>query len=116
VRALLESLLASERPDFHASGLRVEYDPGAAAGQRVRSLLLEDGNPLRDDARYGVVVNDFLAQRGGAWALLLDAPQTNTGIADLDALIEHLRAAPQPVRAPAEDRLRAITRTTGGAR
>ena len=45
-------------PEF-LSGLRVEYDPEAPPGARLRSLELADGRPVLPDGRYRLEF-DFL--------------------------------------------------------
>jgi 5'-nucleotidase len=105
VIAALEHALAGPRPMAHVSGMRVRYDPGAPPGERVRDIVLDDGRPLRRDARYTVVVNDFLAEGGDGYAMFPEAgPGEETGIVDLDALVDYVRALPQPVRGDPEPR------------
>jgi 2',3'-cyclic-nucleotide 2'-phosphodiesterase / 3'-nucleotidase / 5'-nucleotidase len=109
LRAALEHGVRGDAPGAQVSGIRVEYDPSRPAGSRIISMELDDGTPVRDEATYRVVVNDFLASGVGdgfeAFGRALS--ETPTGIADLDALIQHVRALPQPIRAPTDVRLRA---------
>ncbi|MGH7444533.1 MAG: 5'-nucleotidase C-terminal domain-containing protein, partial [Longimicrobiales bacterium] len=105
IRAALEHVLSRDQPGAHISGVTVHYDSSAAAGARVRSVTLEDGAALRDDAVYTIAVNDFLADAGDGFEMFADAQRrVPTGISDLDAFIQHVAALPQPVRAPAEPR------------
>lgn len=109
VRAALEHAVRGDWIQAQVSGIRAEYDQSRPVGSRIVSLQLADGTPLRDDAVYRVAVNDFLATGVGdgfeAFGRALSA--TPTGIVDLDALIAHVRSLPQPLRAPADVRLRA---------
>jgi len=42
------------------AGVRVTYNPGAEAGNRITSMVLEDGTPVEMDKYYTVVTNDFM--------------------------------------------------------
>jgi 2',3'-cyclic-nucleotide 2'-phosphodiesterase/3'-nucleotidase/5'-nucleotidase len=107
--AALEHALESGRPDVHVSGVHVRYDPAAPEGRRVREATLEDGSPIRPDARYSVTVNDFMAEGGSGFTMLKEgADVVRTGIVDLDALIDYLRARPRPLPLPTPDRMRPI--------
>ncbi|HUH11977.1 MAG TPA: 5'-nucleotidase C-terminal domain-containing protein, partial [Longimicrobiales bacterium] len=80
------------------------------AGSRILSARLDDDSPLRDEETYTVAVNDFMAGGGSGFSMLTGAlVSEETGIVDLDALVMHLETLPQPVRPPAEPRLRAVT-------
>jgi 5'-nucleotidase len=108
LRQAVEHAVRGSEPNAHVSGLVATYDPSRPAGSRVVSLTLEDGTPVRDDATYTVAVNDFLAGQGDAFTAFADpVARKDTGIVDLDALIDYLKSQPQPVRAPADARLRA---------
>jgi 5'-nucleotidase len=74
---------------------------------------MADGSALRDDARYTLVLNDFLATGGDGLGLGAAALRTEVlDLVDLDALVRYLRRAPQPVRGPSDIRIIA----TGPAR
>ena len=101
----LEKLVA-RRPNVHVSGVVVTYDSTAAAGSRITSARLSDGSAIRPDKQYTVVLNDFLATGGDGLGLTSSAIHSEIlPIVDLDALVEYLRAQPQPVRVPVEHRL-----------
>jgi len=106
LRGLLETMLASGRPDDHISGMTVTYDSTRASGSRIVSVTMADGQPLSDAPTYRVILNNFLLAGGegydaGARALS-SAP---IGKSDLDALIEYLQQLPAPVTAPTEVRI-----------
>jgi 5'-nucleotidase len=69
------------------------------------NVTLPNGRPLRDDASYTLAVPDFLAGGGSGYAMLRGQPAVNTGIVDIDAFVNYLRRARQPVRAAAEPRI-----------
>jgi 5'-nucleotidase len=105
--------IVSRRPNVHLSGVTVTYDSTVTTGSRLVSVRMRDGSALRDDGRYTIVLNDFLATGGDGLGLAGAALRTEIlPLVDLDALVEYLRRAPQPVRAPAEVRIIA----TGGGR
>jgi 2',3'-cyclic-nucleotide 2'-phosphodiesterase (5'-nucleotidase family) len=108
LRDYLERLVA-KRPNVHLSGAVVIYDSTAAEGSRVTSVRMADGTPLRPDARYTLVLNDFLATGGDGLALGKRALKSEVlPDGDLDALITYLRSRPQPVRAPTDARFVAM--------
>jgi 2',3'-cyclic-nucleotide 2'-phosphodiesterase / 3'-nucleotidase / 5'-nucleotidase len=105
LRQYLERLVGGERIGTHVSGLRLTYDPARNPGGRITSLVLDDGKPLRDDATYTVVMNDFMATGGDGLGLAGDSLAESLRVDDLGALIDYLRQLPQPVRAPERSRI-----------
>jgi 2',3'-cyclic-nucleotide 2'-phosphodiesterase (5'-nucleotidase family) len=104
LRAYLEKLVA-KRPNVHVSGVTIRYDSTRAAGARITSATLSGGREIRDDAQYALILNDFLATGGDGLGVTTGAIRTDIlQIADLDALVEFLRAQPQPVRVPTDVR------------
>ena len=49
-------------------GLRAEFDTTKPAGQRLVSISLADGSPVRDDRLYTVATNDFVVAGGDGFA------------------------------------------------
>ncbi|MDB4912567.1 MAG: cpdB [Gemmatimonadetes bacterium] len=104
LREYLERLVA-RRVNVHISGLVVSYDSTRATGSRIVSAKSTGGREIRDDAQYTVVFTDFLATGGEGLGLSASALKTEPlSITDLDALIDYLRARPQPVQPPADAR------------
>jgi 5'-nucleotidase len=84
----------------------VTYDTTRAAGSRITSAILSDGQPLDDQRTYRLIMSDFLAGGGDGLQVSEGAQQVEPlGIVDLDALIAWLRAQPAPVRGPRDPRL-----------
>ena len=107
LREVMEHILRGRQPGMHVSGITVWYDSAAAPGARVRRMQLASGETVTDSGNYIVSVNDFMAGGGDGLTVLINARgRVDTGIVDLDALIEYLQKQPQPVRAPTDDRLR----------
>jgi 2',3'-cyclic-nucleotide 2'-phosphodiesterase (5'-nucleotidase family) len=110
LRAYFERQVA-RRPNVHVSGLTIRYDSTRAAGARILDIRMADGSALRDDARYVVIVPDFLATGGDGVLGATPIDMRILPILDLDALIMYLQSRPQPVQPPADLRFIAVTST-----
>ncbi len=111
LREYFERLVA-RRPNVHISGARLTYDSTKTSGPRLISAQLADGRAIRDEAAYTVVMTDFLATGGDGLGLASAALKSEPlNIVDLDAMIDYLRAQPQPVRPSAEPRIVAVAPT-----
>jgi 5'-nucleotidase len=109
LRSAIEHLVRGAAPGAQLSGIVVEYDPAAPPGSRVRSMRLTSGDAIRDDRSYAVTVNDFMAEGGDGFAVFTQASaRDDTGIVDLDALLDYVAKLPQPIAAPTDQRLRAL--------
>jgi 5'-nucleotidase len=109
LRTHLARMVVRDRPRWHVSGLTATYDPARAGDARLVSVTMADGTPLADDRLYTVSMTDFLVTGGDGLLLAGRAAATEaTDRVDLDALVAYLGQLPQPVRAPAEERLRAV--------
>jgi len=105
LRAAVEHAIHEDGVDSQLSGLRARYDASASRGSRLVSLELLDGTPVSPDATYSVTVNDFMAVGGGGYTMFLDAEETvDTGVTDLDALIEYVERQPTPLVPPQDPR------------
>jgi 5'-nucleotidase len=91
-------------PQFF-SGVRIDYDPAAPVGRRIVSLTMLDGSPVADDRNYTLGTADYLADGGDGYSMFLPLPKERYEPTLLDALIAHLRALPQPIVAPADERV-----------
>ena len=101
----LEHSIRDGETDLHVSGITVRYDPAAAEGERILEVTLDDGSPVRPEGRYEVTVNDFLSTGGGGYTTFPEAEATvAAGLADLEALVAHLEAQPQPFPVPRDPR------------
>lgn len=92
---------------LHVSrGVSYEVDPTKPVGERVVSLTFQ-GEPIRPEGVYLVALNSFLAGGGDAHEVLKNAKgrRTDTGILDIDALVEYLKASP-PTEMSVEGRIR----------
>jgi 5'-nucleotidase len=76
-----------------------------------------EGRAIEDADVLTVSVNDFMAEGGDGFTMLAEPEgRDDTGIVDLDALIAWLERLPQPARAPADQRVRALGGTGPGGR
>ncbi len=104
LKAALEHAVGMADARAHVSGVTVRVATANPAGQRVTAVTLADGRPLDDAATYTLAVPDFMAAGGSGYAMLRVSAE-NTGVVDLDALVDYLRGLPQPVRPPDEVRV-----------
>ena len=91
-------------PQFF-SGIQIGYDPAAPIGRRIVSLTMLDGSPVADDRNYTLGTADYLADGGDGYTMFLPLPKERYEPTLLDALIAHLRALPQPVIPPTDERV-----------
>lgn len=107
LRAYLERLVGRDI-NAHVSGVSLVYQPAKPPGSRLSTVTMADGQPLRDDATYTLVLSNFLVGGGDGLGLAGSAMKTEPlGIPDIDALVSYVRAQPQPLRVPFEARLTA---------
>ena len=75
------------------AGVRVTYNPGAEAGSRITSMVLEDGTPVEMDKYYTVVTNDFMFTGGDKYDFKNAKDGLNTFVPIRDALMEAIEKA-----------------------
>lgn len=98
----------------YISGIKMEVDLHAPAGERVRRILIEGKKGEYADielqAVYRVVVNSFIAAGGDGFVTLRQLREfcEDTGVLDRDALIEYLRKRNSMSRAK-EERVRLLS-------
>jgi 5'-nucleotidase len=86
------------------SGLSYTWDAAAPDGRKIVEVL-QDGSPIDTAAEYSVTVNNFIAAGGDNFTVLSGGQDQVGGPIDLDAFIEFLTAAPQPLTPPALGRI-----------
>jgi len=105
LRTYLENLVA-RTPNVHVSGVTISYDSTRVAGSRIVSARFSDGRSISSDARYAIILNDFLATGGDGLAVTTGAINTEIlPLVDLDALISYMQARPQPIEGPTDARI-----------
>jgi 2',3'-cyclic-nucleotide 2'-phosphodiesterase/3'-nucleotidase len=75
------------------SGVKVTYNSGAEAGNRITSMVLEDGTPIEMDNYYTVVTNDFMFTGGDNYNFENAKDGLDTFIPIRDALMEAVEKA-----------------------
>jgi len=75
------------------AGVRVTYNSGADAGNRITSMVLEDGTPVEMDNYYTVVTNDFMFTGGDNYNFENSKDGLDTFIPIRDALMEAVEKA-----------------------
>ena len=94
LRPYLEALVAGNGIRYHVSGVRIEFDPKAPAGARIRRITLSDGSRFDDRRKYRVIMTDFLAAGGDGARFTSGAVVEELNRADLDVIIDYLKALP----------------------
>lgn len=83
----------ASRPILHlgaSKGFEWTYDPTAAVGSHITSITLK-GKPIDPERSYSVVVNSFLASGGDNFSTFAQgANPADTGVADLQAMVDYL--------------------------
>ena len=97
--AVLERALAGTGPTIYLAGAQVRYDPRAAAGKRVRGVVLQGGRKLRAAAEYTLATDEASAQGAGGLTPLAGLTAERAGLIDVEAAAAFLRRLPQPVEA-----------------
>lgn len=107
LREYLATVVAADgAPRSHVSGVTLAFDRGQDGAAHLASARLAGGAELRDDARYTIVLNDFMAT-GAEGRILTDAATADETLAsdDLGALVGYLSSRPQPVSVPNDTRI-----------
>jgi 5'-nucleotidase / UDP-sugar diphosphatase len=79
---------------LQVSGLTMTFDPAAASGSRIRTILV-NGAPLDLSRRYSVAAVAFIAEGGDGYAMFLHAPDKRDHQVPIrDLLISALKAGP----------------------
>ena len=84
-----------------SSEVRYTYDASAPDGERIEQVTVGD-QPVDPEATYTVGMNSYMASGGGVEVPLEAASAQDTGMNDLEALVEYARE--QEVLEPALDR------------
>lgn len=101
----LQALLEAQQPPGRSSpyllqpssNVSYRWRSKAPHGQRVEALQV-DGQPVRAEATYRLVVNSFLAEGGDGFPMLTSGRDRLGGMQDLDALLAMLATTPTPQR------------------
>jgi 5'-nucleotidase/UDP-sugar diphosphatase len=105
IKAAIEQLAARDQLLWVSKGSSYRHSRSAPEGSKISDLVIA-GSPVDPAKTYRVVVNNFMASGGDALYVLRDAKgfRYDTGVNDLDALIEYLKAN-NPITAVPERRV-----------
>jgi len=96
LRELLEQQWQADgfRPLQPSASLRYSWAPARHDGRHVvADSLMIGGKPVREEALYRITVNSFMADGGDRLSVLAEASgHLDTGLNDLQALIDYLQA------------------------
>ncbi|WP_394137793.1 bifunctional 2',3'-cyclic-nucleotide 2'-phosphodiesterase/3'-nucleotidase [Cytobacillus oceanisediminis] len=92
IKELFEQQWGSKERIMHVSGLKVTYDSSKEAGDRIVSLVKSDGTDIDPNKEYTVTVNNYMADGGDGYSVLLNGKNRTVDIVDLDALINYIKA------------------------
>ena len=82
-----------ERSLVQSSGLHYTYKPSDPQGQRIKSISLENGEPISPAKLYLVATNDFMANGGDRFTVFKEGTKIkNTQILLRDAVISWIEA------------------------
>ncbi|WKA57837.1 5'-nucleotidase C-terminal domain-containing protein [Planococcus shenhongbingii] len=106
IKAALEhsvSAYPSESGAFlHVAGLQFKFDPTKAAGSRVHSVNVKEGDaltPLDDAKRYKVATNTFTAKGGDNYTMFAaaykDGRVSEPGFVDYQMFIDYIKTLPE---------------------
>jgi 5'-nucleotidase len=110
----LEQGIYPSGANVQIAGINVWIDRSRPFGHRITKLILEDGTHVKPQASYTVVFNNFMGGGGDSYTVLRDASsKIDTGITDLDALIDYLKSYPLPATIPLEERMHLGTSEKG---
>ena len=92
IKTLLEQQWGSKVRIMPISGLKVTYDDSRAAGDRIVSIVKNDGTPVEMDQTYSITVNNYMAGGGDGYAILATITDKTIDVVDLDALVNYIKA------------------------
>jgi 5'-nucleotidase len=96
---------AEEYRPLQVSGLRVTWRASRPRGNRIVSLTLPDGQPVRRADRYRVVANNFLASGGDGCLVMREGDDREVDLLEVEALADYLEQLPQPFDVRMEGRI-----------
>ncbi|MCS3405805.1 5'-nucleotidase C-terminal domain-containing protein [Serratia sp. AKBS12] len=81
-----------------SKGIEMEYDSRKPLNQRIVSLTVQ-GQPLKDDAWYPIVVNSFLATGGDGFSAFAEGRNLRTlpGSGATAAVVDYIKSQPEIV-------------------
>ncbi len=90
------------------SGITYTWDANQPAGKKVINVQLQDGSELNSNQSYTVTANAFLAGGGDGFTVFNQAQNKQVGPVDLDALVDFIKAQPQPFSYSNDNRIQKV--------
>ncbi|MEI2356341.1 bifunctional 2',3'-cyclic-nucleotide 2'-phosphodiesterase/3'-nucleotidase [Mesobacillus zeae] len=91
IKTLLEQQWGSKVRIMPISGLKITYDDTRAVGDRIVSMMKNDGTPISMNETYSITVNNFMAGGGDGYSVLAGISDKTVDVVDLDALISYIK-------------------------
>jgi 5'-nucleotidase len=98
---------------LQVSGLKYTWDETKPAGSKVNDIFTTDGTVLDPKARYTVTVNDYMADGGDNFTVLLEGAEKVIGPIDIDAFKTYVKQLKQPFTVSNEGRIKKIQHSCG---
>ena len=92
IKTLLEQQWGSKVRIMPISGLKVSYDDSRAAGDRIVSMVKNDGTPIDLNQTYSITVNNYMADGGDGYTVLAGIDNRTIDVVDLDAFVNYIKA------------------------
>ncbi|MEM1435035.1 MAG: bifunctional UDP-sugar hydrolase/5'-nucleotidase [Pseudomonadota bacterium] len=108
LREIIEQGLTLERGLLQVSGLRVTFDPGRPAGQRVLAVTVGE-EPLDDQRRYTVGTLEILSEGGDAYDQFRRAEDRTLLERTFAAALEGFVIEASPLQRPAAERYQTLS-------
>ncbi|GAM12029.1 bifunctional 2',3'-cyclic-nucleotide 2'-phosphodiesterase/3'-nucleotidase [Mesobacillus selenatarsenatis] len=91
IKTLLEQQWGSKVRIMPISGLKVTYDDTRAAGDRIVSIVKNDGTPVAPGETYSITVNNYMADGGDGYAILATIKDRTVDVVDLEAFVGYIK-------------------------
>ena len=92
IKTLLEQQWGSKVRIMPISGLKVAYDDSRAAGDRIVSMVKNDGTPIELSQSYTITVNNYMADGGDGYTVLAGITNRMIDVVDLEAFVNYIKA------------------------
>lgn len=93
---------------LQVSGLNYIWDASRPIGQRIVSVFLKNGEELDPNRTYSITVNNFLAEGGDFFTVFRQGTNRQTGVTDVEALVNYVQKLPKPFTYRIEGRIRKL--------
>lgn len=91
IKTLLEQQWGTVARIMPISGLKVTYDDSRPVGNRIISMVKNDGTPIEANQSYTITVNSFIADGGDEFTSLTKMKNRQVEMGDTDALENYIK-------------------------